>query len=856
MSQLYGLDEIDVLPLHWVGERALQLGRLRQQGYAVVPTVIVPAPWLLAFLETIPWSEPILANLPDSRLRVDMANAEQLAAIAQQLQWSLLNTSLPGDWLTMLTAAIAPLQAETLILRPSLSVAATVAPAAVAPLLGVQVCPAEPAAMATALKQVWASLFAASSLFCWQQLGLELPRLHLAVLIQPLWPAIAAGTIQFQTAQTLVEASWGLRLAQQWGMADPESYSLPLTADPPIQIQAGYQELAYQVQSVLALPAGATAWQGDCVPQLARPGIQAYLLSEAVRQRSVLTPADWLTLRRLVQTLRTSLSPTGWAATQALDGFQVEWHLYQRADTAPQLYLTDVVIDPTSATLPPAQAVTSASTRATVQEAVSLTVASTPLTRLAAIACRDVPPLLRGVGAAMGQVVAPAYVATQLPDDPTQLPADHILITTAVLPSWIGYLRHCRGVIAEQGGMNSHGAIVARELGIPAIVGAPAATQQIQTGDWLWLDGQGGWVYRIPTRYYPQLLAYAALPNASGEALGKSELALVDHRDELASATSGASLDLAGGVPPEQVLTTRLMVNLSQPSSLSQLSGLPIAGVGLLRSELMMIEALEQQHPQCWLQQGRQRDLIERLSHTIAIFAQAVYPQPVMYRSLDLRSHEFAALQGAPSQPPEANPMLGLRGAAAYWFDPTLFEVELAALAAVQQAGYRNLHLLLPFVRTVEEFQFCRERVGQSDLDRDALQLWLMAEVPSVLLLLPDYVAAGVQGVSIGTNDLTQLLLGIDRDHPQLSTYLDDRHPAVLRAIAQLIEQSHQLGIPCSICGQAPSRDLGMVEQLVRWGIDSISVEVEAVRATYRAIVEAEQRMALDAAHHQLDNLG
>ncbi|WP_448561331.1 putative PEP-binding protein [Trichothermofontia sp.] len=846
MSQLYGLDQIDDLPPAWVGQSALQLGRLLQQGYPVAPGVVVPASWLPAFLETIAWSEPMLVNLPHSRLRVDVDDAGQLATIAEQLQWGVRNTPLPADWLTMLAAAIAPLQAETLILRPSLTMATTVAPAAVPSLLGVQVCPAEPAALATALKRVWASLFAASSLFCWQRFDLDLPRLHLAVLIQPLWPAIAAGTLQFQKTQTWVEVSWGLGLAQLWGMADPECYCLPLTLDPPTQVQAGYQEFAYQVQSVLNPPPAALTWQGDRLPQLARPGLQAYLLSDTARERSPLSPDDWLSLKQIVQELRTSHSPTGVAAVRAFNGEQVEWHLYQRAAASPQFYLTYVAAHPTMLLSP-----------TTLEFAASSVVETTPLIQLAVTACRDVPPILKGVGAAMGQVVAPAYVARQVPNelqDLTQLPADHILITTAVLPSWIAYLRHCRGVVAEQGGMNSHGAIVARELGIPAIVGAPAATQQIQTGDWLWLDGQRGWVYRIPPSYYPQLLACAAVQDAPVETLRKRETLLPAQPEASASLyPSLARADPALAFPPEQVLATRLMVNLSQPTSLSQLPSLPIAGIGLLRSELMMIEALEHQHPQFWLQQGRQTVLTERLSHTIQAFAQAVYPHPVMYRSLDLRSHEFAALQGDPPRPPEVNPMLGLRGVAAYRFDPALFEVELAALAAVQQAGYRNLHLLLPFVRTVEEFHFCRQRAEQSDLDLAVLQLWLMAEVPSVLLLLPDYVAAGVQGISIGTNDLTQLLLGIDRDHPQLSTYLDDRHPAVLRAIAQLIEQSHQLGIPCSICGQAPSRDLSMIEQLVRWGIDAISVEVEAVTAAYQAIAEAEQRLLLEAARRKLE---
>ncbi len=836
-----------------MGESVLHLNRLRQQGYAVVPGVVVPAPWLQTFLETIAWSEPILANLPYSRLRVMVDDALQLATITQQLQDSLRQTPLPVAWQTQLARAIDPLEAETLILRPYPTLARGNLPE-VAALLGVEVCPAEPVALAMALKQVWASLFAATSLFCWQRLGVELPQIHLAVLIQPVWPAIATGTVQLQKTQTVVEASWGLGLAQRWGMAEPERYCLPPALDTPHPLQAGYQEFAYQVQSGLADPSGTLAWQGECLPQLARSGIQAYLLSEAVRGQSALTAAVWAALRPLIAQLREGSSlatalPAAWQGE-----YQVEWHLYQRATAPPQIYLTDITA------LTPAQPALSLSSPAptpiadpiaaptpdpTPEPSIALTVAATPLLQLAATACQNVPPLLRGVAAAAGQVVAPAYVASELPADLTPLPTGHILVTTAVLPSWVTYLRHCRGVIAEQGGMTSHGAIVARELGIPAIVGAPMATQQIQTGDWLWLDGQRGRVYRIPASDYPQLAAQQALA-ANLPSPGDDRTAAIAPTSPL-------------GFSPEATLATRLLVNLSQTSTLSQLAALPIAGVGLLRSELMMVEVLEHQHPQFWLQQGRQTVLIERLSHAIEPFAAAVYPRPVWYRSLDLRSHEFAALQGAPVRPVEANPMLGVRGAAAYWFDSTLFDLELAALAAVQRAGYSNLHLLLPFVRTVEEFQFCRQRVEQSGLDLEALQLWLMAEVPSVLLLLPDYVAAGVQGLSIGTNDLTQLLLGIDRDHPQLSSYLDDRHPAVVRAIGQLIEQCRGLGIPCSICGQAPSRDLALIEQLVQWGIDSISVEVEAVPIVYQAIAEAEQRLLLKTARRPLaapDTLG
>jgi pyruvate,water dikinase len=161
---------------------------------------------------------------------------------------------------------------------------------------------------------------------------------------------------------------------------------------------------------------------------------------------------------------------------------------------------------------------------------------------------------------------------------------------------------------------------------------------------------------------------------------------------------------------------------------------------------------------------------------------------------------------------------------------------------------------MLPFVRSVEEFTFCRTRVQQAGLtDYPNFQLWIMAEVPSVLFLLPDYVKAGVQGISIGTNDLTQLLLAVDRDREPLGSALDAGHPAVRRAIEQLIETARALSIPCSICGQAPAQYPDLIDSLVKWGITSISVDINDVKPTYSAIARAEQRLILEAARKKSD---
>ena len=179
--------------------------------------------------------------------------------------------------------------------------------------------------------------------------------------------------------------------------------------------------------------------------------------------------------------------------------------------------------------------------------------------------------------------------------------------------------------------------------------------------------------------------------------------------------------------------------------------------------------------------------------------------------------------------------------------------MELTALKNVQKAGYHNIRLILPFVRTVEEFSFCRRKVEQAGLtDIKEFELWIMAEVPSVLFLLPEYVKAGVQGISIGTNDLTQLLLGVDRDRAVLAKSFDERHPVVMSAISRLIKMAKEAGIPCSICGQAPALYPEIIDKLVEWGITCISVEPEALHRIYQAIYRAEQSLLLKAARRQL----
>ena len=279
-------------------------------------------------------------------------------------------------------------------------------------------------------------------------------------------------------------------------------------------------------------------------------------------------------------------------------------------------------------------------------------------------------------------------------------------------------------------------------------------------------------------------------------------------------------------------------------------AALDVDGVGLLRAELMVLEALEGVHPSLLLEQGRGAEVSERMAAALETFAAGFAPRDITYRTIDFRTNEFRGLEGGERfEPEEANPMIGFRGALRYTHDPAILKLELDALTTVWDHGYTNLHVMLPFVRTVRELVQCRALFAQSGLlDRPGFELWVMAEVPSVLFNLERYAALGIAGISIGSNDLTQLLLGADRDSELLAETFDERDPAITDYLAQLIPRARALGLQTSICGQAPSVYPEYSDLLVGAGIDAISVNMDVVDRTRRLVAAAEQRLLLEAA--------
>ena len=413
-----------------------------------------------------------------------------------------------------------------------------------------------------------------------------------------------------------------------------------------------------------------------------------------------------------------------------------------------------------------------------------------------------------------GSAVGVVRRVTEL-SDAGGLGSGDILVTHMTAPDWVPLMRRAAAIVTDSGGMTCHAAIVSRELGIPCVVGTGDATSKLRDGELVTVDATHGVVVAGRIEQEPVVMA------APG-----------------------------GQAAAPAVTATRLLVNLSEPSQVARAAALPVEGVGLLRAELMVLEALEGVHPRLLLEQGRGGEVSERMADALETFANAFAPRPITYRTIDFRTNEFRGLEGGERfEPEEANPMIGFRGALRYTQDAEVLGLELDALRMVWDRGHTNLHVMLPFVRTARELESCRELFRASGLlDRAGFELWVMAEVPSVLFNLERYAALGIAGISIGSNDLTQLLLGADRDSELLAQTFDERDPAVTDYLRQLIPRARKLGLQTSICGQAPSVHPEYADLLVRAGIDAISVNMDVVDRTRSLVAAAEQRLLLEAA--------
>ena len=415
------------------------------------------------------------------------------------------------------------------------------------------------------------------------------------------------------------------------------------------------------------------------------------------------------------------------------------------------------------------------------------------------------PVLLEGSPAGPGVAAGPVKVVLS-PEEIDKVEEGDILVAEMTTPDFVPAMKRAAGIVTDRGGRTCHAAIVSRELGTPCVVGTEQATETLANGDLVTADGSRGRVYE-----------------------GRAEVRLAWAEEEKKRRAVVAHIKTR----------TKVYVNLAEPELAQRVAKQNVDGVGLLRAEFMIAQIGE--HPQSCIEEERSEEFIEELTQGLRSFAKTFYPRPVVYRTTDFKTNEYRNLKGGEKyEQDEENPMIGYRGASRYIRDEEAFRLEVEAIKRVREQ-YPNLWVMIPFVRTPEELAGVKALMERFGLARSPeFKLWMMAEVPSNVFLLDRFIDVGIDGISIGSNDLTQLILGIDRDNARFAVEFDERNEAVMLALERLIKGAKDRGVTVSICGQAPSDYPELTQTLVEWGITSISVNPDVIDNTREIIARAE----------------
>lgn len=445
-----------------------------------------------------------------------------------------------------------------------------------------------------------------------------------------------------------------------------------------------------------------------------------------------------------------------------------------------------------------------------------------PITTLGDV-CEDVAEasddigevLVRGLGASPGMAAGNVKIILDI-EELDKIKDGDIMVTTMTTPDMVPAMKRSSGIVTDEGGVTCHASIISRELGIPCVVGTGDATSILKENTGVTIDGKKGLVF------------------------------------DGISQTKQEPVQAAGSVEAAPIITvTEVKANVSMPEAAAKAAATGADGVGLLRTEHLMLTAGI--HPGKFIADGNEDELINTIAENVMIVADEFYPKPVWYRTLDAPTDEFITLEGGENEPEEHNPMLGWRGIRRELDQPEILKCEFKAIKKLHEQGYTNIGIMIPLSQSPEELKQAKALCSEVGLEpHKDVEFGMMVEIPAAALTIEDYIAVGIDFVSLGTNDLTQYTLAVDRNNEYVAKHYSEEHPAVMKLIEMTIKKCVAAGVKCSICGQAGSVPR-IVEKLVGFGITSVSSNTDAIAEVRKTVARAEQKIILDAARKRLE---
>jgi len=435
--------------------------------------------------------------------------------------------------------------------------------------------------------------------------------------------------------------------------------------------------------------------------------------------------------------------------------------------------------------------------------------------------------ILEGMGASPGVGKGKVKIVYDM-DHLDKVETGDVLVTRMTTPDFVPAMRKAIAIVTDEGGLTSHAAIVSREMGIPCVVATEKATQILHDNDIITVDGTNGIVYRGEVNIVTETSAQTQEQNNTQEKVLNANA----HEED------------------NYITGTKIMMNLGEPEKMEQYKSLHFDGIGLMRIEFIITDRIGK-HPLYMIQQGRQQEYIDKLAEGIEIVAKEINPRPLIVRFSDFKTNEYKNLEGGSNfEPHEENPLIGWRGVSRY-ISPEFveaFKLEIKAIKKLREQGLKNIHVMLPFVRNTDEVRKCLKILEEFNLiNNHEFRVYLMAEVPAISIIPEEFAELPIYGASIGSNDLTMGILGIDRDSAKLGKmgYFDERNPAVMKAMSNIIRGFKKHNKTVSICGQCVSEYPEIVEFLIKEGIDSVSVNPDVVNKTRRMVASIERNILL-----------